>query len=129
MAEDSEFEVTEGEISAQTDLEAFLQKPATDKDDDHTKPVESKESPEYLASSLTAEEAENLLRIYANGSKNYDHREPSASGAEDPLVSLVTQQDPLPKEDLIKEFPEAYPSTATVSAKINRTFVQTAPVT
>ena len=117
MAEDSEFEVTEGEISAQTELEDFLQKPATDKNDDHRKPVESKESPEHLARSLTAEEAENLLRTFANGSKDDDHREPSASEAEDPLVSLVTQQDPLPKEHLIKMFPEEYLTTASKGFK------------
>ena len=105
MASDSVFEVAEGEISAQTDLVKFLQKPSTDKDDDHRKPVESKESPEYLARSLTAEEAENLLSTYANESKE----------AEDPLVSLVTQQDPLSKEDLIKMFPEEYLTTATAS--------------
>ena len=107
MAEDSEFEVTEGEISAQTKFEEFLLTPATDKDDDHRKPVETKESPEYLARSLTVEEAENLLRTFANGSKDDDHREPAE--AKDPLASLVTQQDPYPKEDLIKKFPEAYP--------------------
>ena len=117
MAEDSEFEAAEGEILAQTDLEKFLQSPTTDKDDDHRKPVESKESPEYLASSLTAEEAENLLRTFANGSKDYDHKEPSASEAEDPLVSLVTQQDPLPKEHLIKMFPEEYLTTASKGFK------------
>ena len=110
--------MTEGDTSAQIDLEeldTFLQNLATDKDDDQRKPVESKESPEYLARSLTAEEAENLLRTFANGSKDDDHREPSASEAEDPLVSLVTQQDPLPTEDLIKMFPEEYLTTATAS--------------
>jgi len=116
VASDREFEVAEGEISAQTDLEKFLQYPTTDTNDDQRKPVESKESPEYLASSLTAEEAENLLRTYAYGSK-YDQKKPAE--AEDPLVSLVTQEGPLPKEDLIKKFPEAYPSTASKDPKVN----------
>ena len=115
MAEDSEFEAAEGEILAQTDLEKFLQSPTTDKDDDHRKPVESKESPEYLASSLTAEEAENLLSTYANESKE----------AEDPLVSLVTQQDPLSKEDLIKMFPEEYLNIASEGFKKLSLFLST----
>jgi len=94
----------------------FLQKPTTDKDDDHRKPVESKESPEYLARSLTADEAEELLKTYVNGSKDDDYGEPVE--VEDPLVSLVTQQDPLPKEDLIKMFPEEYLTTASKDPKV-----------
>ena len=61
MVSDREFEVAEGDTSAQTDLEKFLQNPATDQDDDHRKPVESEDNLEYFASSSFAEEVENFL--------------------------------------------------------------------
>ena len=41
---------------------------------------------------------------------NVHHRE--ATEAEDPLVSLVTKDDPYPKDDLIKMFPQAFSTTA-----------------
>ena len=61
MASDSDFEVAEGDTSAQTDLEKFIQNPATDQDDDHRKPVESEDNLEYFASSSFAEDVEHFL--------------------------------------------------------------------
>ena len=62
----SVFEVAEIDGSAQTnlfaELETYLQNLPTDKDDDHSKPVQSEYSPEPLASSLTIDEAVNLPR-------------------------------------------------------------------
>ena len=52
---------------------------------------------------------------FANESKDDDHSKPAET--EDPLVSWVTQQDPLPKEDLIKMFPEEYLTTASKGSK------------
>ena len=54
--------MAEGEISAQTNLEEFLQNPKADKDDDHRKPVASEDSLEFFASSLTVDDAFNLYR-------------------------------------------------------------------
>ena len=56
--------MAEGDRSAQTNLEeldSFLQNFATDKDDDHRKPVESEDNLEYFASSSFAEDVEHFL--------------------------------------------------------------------
>ena len=59
----------------------------------------------------------SALELFANGSNDADNRDREPSKAEDPLVSLVTQSGLCPKEDLIKMFPDIYPTTASEGFK------------
>jgi hypothetical protein len=103
VASDSDFEVAEGDRSAQTDLEEldrFLHNFGTNNnnDDDHKDTGGAEGDPLVsFASSLTVEEADNLSRSLSAETadkpnpNNDAHIEPPA-GVGDPMVSLIADE-------------------------------------